>query len=40
MLAGSGIDVECSPETQQELIDSTSSVLEENSCSPMLMGKV
>ena len=28
--------MECSPETQQELIDSTSSVLEENTVSPMM----
>ena len=40
ILAGSDIDVECSPETQQELIDSTSSVLEENSGSPIMMGEV
>ena len=38
-LAGSDIDLECSPETQQELIDSTSSVLEENTGSPMMMGE-
>ena len=39
-LSGSDIDVKCSPETQQELIlYSTSSVLEENFGSPMMMGK-
>ena len=38
-LTGSDIDVECSPETQQELLDNTSSVLEENSGSPMMMGE-